>query len=380
MLRLLQSWGMARTPRSRTSICAAMPDALGEGREGELELGDLLDAHAGRHAGGDHLDHLGRVLAEHVGADDLSPPGLDDQLAEALRLTVGDGPQQILVAGHGDRAVVAGARLLFGEPDAGVLGIGEAPGRDDLVDDPAARAQHRVLGCHAAFEEGARDQHAVPVDVAGGEDVRDARAKVVVHHHVAALDRHAGRGGVDEVGVAGPAHREEGGVDVHVPRLVAGPVDDAHTRFEWLEPLDARARDDLDAPLAEGLLERGRDVLVRSRHDPRRVLEQRDLAAEVGQDRGELAAGVRRPDDADPVGQGAQAAHVLEGQAQLGTRDRKPRGPPADGDDHPVGTPDAAVHRPRPCWRRGSGRRRPPRRGRRRMARMWSEMRFRSCA
>jgi hypothetical protein len=48
----------------------------------------------GRHTGGDHLDHFGRVLAAHMSADDLPPPGLDDQLAEAFRLTVGDGAQQ----------------------------------------------------------------------------------------------------------------------------------------------------------------------------------------------------------------------------------------------------------------------------------------------
>ena len=44
-------------------------------------------------------------------------------------------------------------------------------------------------------------------------------------------------------------------------------------------------------------------------------------------------------------GRARQAAHVLEGQGQLGARDRQPRGPPADGDDDPVGTPGPAVRR-----------------------------------
>jgi hypothetical protein len=90
-----------------------------------LKLGDLLDAHPRLHTGRDHLDHFGRVLAEHVSADDLPSRGLDYQLAEPFRLPVGDGPQHVLVAGHRDGAVVAGAGLLLGEPDAAVLGIGE---------------------------------------------------------------------------------------------------------------------------------------------------------------------------------------------------------------------------------------------------------------
>ena len=80
-------------------------------------------------------------------------------------------------------------------------------------------------------------------------------------------------------------------------------------------------------------------------HDPGRVLDERDLAAEVGQDRRELAAGVGRADDADPVGQGGQAAQVLIGQAELGSGDRQSPGLTADGDDDPIRSPRAAVGR-----------------------------------
>jgi len=50
-------------------------------------------------------------------------------------------PQQLAAAGR-HRAVIPGAGLGFGQPDTAILGVGEAA-----------------------------DQHAVPVDVAGGEDV-----------------------------------------------------------------------------------------------------------------------------------------------------------------------------------------------------------------
>ena len=93
------------------------------------------------------------------------------------------------------------------------------------------------------------------------------------------------------------------------------------------------------------MFQRDRDVDVGARHDPGRVLDERDVATEVRQDRRELAAGVGRPDDADPVGQRGHAAHVLIGQAELGPGDRQSPGPAADGDDHPIRGPGAAVGR-----------------------------------
>jgi hypothetical protein len=73
-------------------------DAFSERREGELELCDLLDAHSGRHASRNHLNHFSRVFTQYVSTDDPATPGLDDQLAETFRLTVSDGSQQILIA------------------------------------------------------------------------------------------------------------------------------------------------------------------------------------------------------------------------------------------------------------------------------------------
>ena len=59
----------------------------------------------------------------------------------------------------------------------------------------------------------------------------------------------------------------------------------------------------------------------------------------------ELAARVGRPDDADPVGQGVQAAQVLVGQGELGPADRQSPSLAARGDDHPIRSPRAAVGR-----------------------------------
>jgi hypothetical protein len=64
-----------------------------------------------------------------VGAHDLPSRGFDDQLAEAVGMAIRDRPRQIVIPGHSDGGVVPGAGLLFGEPDTGVLGVGEAADR-----------------------------------------------------------------------------------------------------------------------------------------------------------------------------------------------------------------------------------------------------------
>ena len=105
------------------------------------------------------------------------------------------------------------------------------------------------------------------------------------------------------------------------------------------------AGDDLDAAPPESVFERDRDVDIGSLHDPGRVLDEGDFAAEVRQDRRQLAARVGGPDDANPVGQGVQAAQVLVGQAELGPADRQSPSLAADGDDHSIRSPRAAVGR-----------------------------------
>src|SRR6185312_11753119 len=100
-----------------------------------------------------------------MSADDLPSCGLDDQLAEPFRMPVGDRPQHVLIAGHGDSAVVARARLLLGESDTAVLRVGETAAGNDLMDHPTTRAEHRVLRGDPAFERRTADDHAVPIDV-----------------------------------------------------------------------------------------------------------------------------------------------------------------------------------------------------------------------
>ena len=86
--------------------------------------------------------------------------------------------------------------------------------------------------------------------------------------------------------------------------------------------------------------------VVGVRDEPRRGLDQGDLDAEVSEDRGELAAGVRATDDGRRRRQRRDAAQILVGQRELGSRDRQPPGVTADGDDEGVSHELAPVRDP----------------------------------
>ena len=83
-----------------------------------------------------------------------------------------------------DVAGLAGRRL--GESDRRVLGVGEAADRADLGGEGGRVSEHGVGGREVGLARRLVDDHHVPGDVAGGEDVRRRRAKLGVHLDVAA--------------------------------------------------------------------------------------------------------------------------------------------------------------------------------------------------
>ena len=143
---------------------------------------------------GAHRGHLGRV-AEQDRADD--PAVLDHELAVlAARLLERDDLVARLLLEAADRRQLDADDLEHRERDRAVVGLVAADrvvGRDlGLLDRDRPQPVHaaRVLG-----------------DVAGGEDVRVARAHALVDEH-AAVDRQAG--GAREVDVRRDARRRAG--------------------------------------------------------------------------------------------------------------------------------------------------------------------------
>src|SRR6266498_1326993 len=117
-----------------------------------------------------------------------------------------------------------------------------------------------------------------------------------------------------------------------------------------VEPFDQRRGQHGNTAAAEGIGQRGGDVLVRMRDKPGRRLYQNDLGTEVGQDGGELATGIRATDHRDRRWQRGEAAKVLIGQRKLGAGNRQPTGMPADRNDDGVpaeGAPVGDSHRVR---------------------------------
>jgi hypothetical protein len=183
------------------------------------------------------------------------------------------------------------------------------------------------------------------IDIAGRKDMGRARPQERIDDDVAAVNGYARGWSVDPVRVARPTCGKERGVHVGASRFGSHAVDHAHAWGERFDALHARAGEDIDPPRSKCSLHLIGHIGVRPRQDPRTSLEQADVAAEVGQDRGELATGVRGADDNGPPGQGTEASYVLEGEGKVDAWDRWPRGPTSDCDNDAVRLPCATVGR-----------------------------------
>jgi hypothetical protein len=123
-------------------------------------------------------------------------------------------------------------------------------------------AEHRVLSGDPALVAGAGNEHADPVGVPGGQDVRQVAAQRLIDLNVTALGVDADLGGADQVGIAGPANREEHRVDIDLTRVRVGPVVHGRAPGAVVQPFDMRRGQDRDAAVAKGLGERVGHVVV----------------------------------------------------------------------------------------------------------------------
>jgi hypothetical protein len=103
-----------------------------------------------------------------------------DELAKAVGAAVGDGPQQVVVAGDAGDGVMVLRGLGFREANPPVFGVGETAAGDDVVGGLRGRSKHGVPCGDAPFVPRYLDQHQMAVDVADGEDVADVRPQVSI--------------------------------------------------------------------------------------------------------------------------------------------------------------------------------------------------------
>jgi hypothetical protein len=180
-----------------------------------------------------------------------------DELAKAVGMAVCHGPDEVVIGGdsHGDVVVASG--LVLGQAYRAVLGVGEAAAGHHVVSGLAGGAVDGVPGRDAAFEPGALDQLGAAVDVAGGEDVPDVGAQVVIDREGSRVAGDSGGVKIEALEVGGPADGGECGFRLCVfGGAAAGETDDDLLAAAF-QGLDAGAGDDLEAFGLERLAQRG---------------------------------------------------------------------------------------------------------------------------
>ena len=282
-------------------------DAAGERLQGRL----VLQRH---HRLGDEVGGPG---ADDVDAQDLAVALLGDDLHEA-----GEVAQDVRLAVRGEaeaahpQRVPGGGRGLLGEPHGTHFGD-RVGGRRDPVGAHRAPLRAGDGGDRGLrFRRGGVRQLGAPHHIADGEDPRRRRPPVLVHLQEAAGPRLEADGVQPQVARARrPAHGHQQPVELcfpHFPRFprVPDPVAEADAGLDDFRGLHPGVHPHRDAPLAEGGVDRGGDLLVLERQHPRKRLEERHLRAETAEHGGELRPDRPGADDAEPLRALRQAEHL----------------------------------------------------------------------
>src|SRR5215210_8094117 len=261
-------------------------------------------------------DEIGRVRPDEMDAERVLCLGVADDLDEPFVFATDDG--------LGDRLERDLADLVR-NPSLLALLLREPDGRDlrpavrrsrlldivDLVD--VLLARDRVRGDEPLV--GRRVREPQPADhVADGVDVGLPRPHLPVDLDDAAIRLDLGRVEPDLLDVRRAPRGDEQHLRPQLLLLLALGADhqaDAVLLDADRCRIEARARDDGDAASGEASFERLADVAVLERDDRRQVLEQRDLDADIVEERGELDTDGAAADDDDVLRQRGHLQHVV---------------------------------------------------------------------
>src|ERR1044071_2004349 len=278
--------------RQPVDAFGGLHDGLGDGRVRVDDAPQLFGRRFEVEGDDGLVNDLGRVRADDVDAQQLVVLRLADDLDEALLLAedarLARGREGELRRLH---VVAQLLRLRLGQTDGRDLRVAVgARGHVAQVDRVRLLAGDLLDGEDALLRREVREPRRRD-HVADGEDPGLARAAELVHLDRPALDldlrpfepepfqvRHAPDGDQKHL-------RFE--TDVAALRVLAR---DADARVRSLDLFELRARQALQAALAERLLKRLGNLLVFERHDARQQLDERRLRAEARVDGGELGA------------------------------------------------------------------------------------------
>ena len=315
---------------------------------GEDELTQVGEVQFGLQHGGGAPDHLCRVAAQHVDAQHLAGLGVEDELGQSRGLEAVLGHES---TGHvtgdarGDDVTARFPGRGLGESDTGALGGGVDGPRDGVPAHHLAAAVglgvEDVGGGHLTHAVGGVGQQAATSDVPDRPHARQVGAHPVVHDHSAAGVLQAGvlRTPPVDGGPATDGHQHVVGLDTLLRTVGGGPV-----HLSTVDGGDPAA--ELEGDVLQGLAELRGHVVVGEGDDLGQHLDDGDLGAEHGVQRGEL-----HPDDAAAdhgqafrdLRQREGAGGVDDQRVVLGTGDGGHHGHRSGGEDHVGGGVGGAV-------------------------------------
>ena len=210
-----------------------------------------------------------------------------------------------------------------------------------MIDHGRAAAEHRV-GEGVSLADGDRGEVGAVGDVADGVDRRRERSANSRRPEWRRLRRprcRPSRGRGRSCSAAARWRRAPGR-----PRRRSRPTGSRRSPADVpVETLDGAAEGEADAALGVGLAERVADVLVEAAQQFVAAMQKGGLAAEPGEDAGELDRDVAAADDEDALGEALEMEDLVRGHAERAAGNARLEGRMrADGDQDEAGA-DAGI-------------------------------------
>ena len=267
------------------------------------------------------LDQLGHFGADHMRAQKLACPGVEDGLDQAFRLAQGDG---LAIADEGEAAhldvVACGFGLGLGQADAGDLRVAIGAAGDAIGFDGVRMAARDEFGHHDAFVAGLVGEPGCTCDVTDGIEPVHAGAAVGVCHDMGAVNLDAQFLQPQSFGIADDAHGGDDRVECHFLNLAVFFDMGGHRAFGAVELLDCGFFKDRHALLLEGLAGEGGDFLVLDGQDAVHHLDHGRVGAQRVVEAGEFDADGARADDQQLFRHPGRDKGVAVGPDQIAVR------------------------------------------------------------
>ena len=205
-------------------------------------------------------------------AQDQLATAIGDQFQETEGAIIDHRPVELGIRHGRNHAVrVSLPRLLLGQANPGIVGVGEPARGKEVVGRAAVRVEHGILCRRLAFEMRRLHEHVPSVRIPHRVDVRHDAAEVLVHRDGRPFRRDAGIVQPEITDIGGPAGGHDDGVEIAGCRIPARtPLEGDRAIGGRGQALDAiQARMNRDTLRNKGGGHGGGDIRVRCRQHSR---------------------------------------------------------------------------------------------------------------